>query len=162
MAVMSGATPASDRVFALTICAYRKQGMGKDAYHRYLSEKHAPLLTDLMVENKIIGYTMVRICCRHGYKEDLNIDLTKQHNTSDAKQLMGQIFEWLPDSGIADYDAFIHIVFKEVQDFINVANDPHYQQVVVPDHQNFADHERTTMVTSWFETHIVEGKAIAA
>ena len=79
MAVMSGATPASDRVFTLTICACRKQGMGEDADHRYLSEKHAPLLTDLMVENKIIGYTMVRICCRHSYKEDLNIDLTKQH-----------------------------------------------------------------------------------
>lgn len=144
---MSGATPASDRVFALTICAYRKQGTGEDAYYRYLSEKHAPLLTDLMVENKIIVYTMVRICCRHSYKDNLNIDFTKQHNTSDAKQLMGQIFEWLPDSGIADYDAFIYIVSKDVQDFINVANDPHYQQVVVPDHQNFADHERTTMVT---------------
>ena len=159
---MSSVVSASGHFISLTICAYRKRGMDEDAYHRYLSEKHAPLLTDLMVENKIIGYTMVRICCSHSYKGNLNIDFTKQHNTGDMKKLMGQMFEELPESRIADYDAFIHIVFKDVQDFINVRNDPYYKQVVVPDHRNFADQERTTMVTGWLETHIVEGKAIAA
>lgn len=53
--------PPSQRVFALNICAYRKPGMDEDEYHRYISETHAPSLKDLLVKNKIIDYTMVRI-----------------------------------------------------------------------------------------------------
>ena len=48
-------------LFALTICAYRKPGMEEEAYHEYTSKKHAPLLKDLMAQNKIVEYTMVRI-----------------------------------------------------------------------------------------------------
>ena len=48
------------RVFALTICAYRKPGMDEEEYHRYMSERHAASVTDLMVQKKIIAYTMVR------------------------------------------------------------------------------------------------------
>ena len=48
-------------VFALTICAYRKPGMDEDEYHKYVSEKHAPCLKGLLVKNKIIDYTMVRL-----------------------------------------------------------------------------------------------------
>lgn len=36
--------------------------MGEDEYHRYISETHAPLLKKLLVEKKIVDYTMVRIC----------------------------------------------------------------------------------------------------
>ncbi len=75
---------------------------------------------------------------------------------------MGQMFAELPESSIADYDCFIHIVFKDVQDFINVKNDPHYKQVVMPDHGNFADQKRSTMVTGWFERHIAGGQAVPA
>lgn len=76
--------------------------------------------------------------------------------------MLGPMFAALPESNVENYDCFIHIVFKDVQDFINVKNDPHYSQVVVPDHRNFADHERTKMVTGWYEKHIVEGRAVAA
>lgn len=76
--------------------------------------------------------------------------------------MMGQMFAELPESNVADYDCFIHIVFKDVQDFINVKNDPHYKQVVMPDHEKFADQKRTKMVTGWFERHIAEGQAVAA
>lgn len=92
----------------------------------------------------------------------LNIDFVKQHNTSETKKMIGQMFEKLPESNVADYDCFIHIVFSDVQDFINVKDDPHYKKVVMPDHGNFADDKRTTMVTGWFERHIVEGQAVAA
>ena len=74
--------------------------------------------------------------------------------------MIGQMFEKLPESNVAGYDCFIQIVFRDVQDFINVKNDPHYKQVVVPDHGNFADGKRTTMVTGWFERHIAEGQAV--
>lgn len=49
----------SNKVFALTICGYRKLGMDEDEYHRYLSDNHAPLLKDLLIKNKIVDYTMV-------------------------------------------------------------------------------------------------------
>lgn len=48
------------RLFSVTICATRKPGMGEDEYHRYISEIHAPLLKRLLVEKKIVDYTMVR------------------------------------------------------------------------------------------------------
>ena len=59
----------SERLFALTICAYRKPGMDEEAYHQYMSEKHAPILTDLLVQNNILDYTMVRICLRSSSME---------------------------------------------------------------------------------------------
>ena len=49
----------TNRMLALTICAYRKPGMDEDEYHEYLSKKHAPLFKDLLLKNKILGYTMV-------------------------------------------------------------------------------------------------------
>ena len=52
--------PGTKRAFALTICAYRKPGMDEDEYHKYMSEKHAQSVKDLMIKHKIIDYTMVR------------------------------------------------------------------------------------------------------
>ena len=59
MAIMSEPVSGSGRLFALTICAYRKPGMDEADYHQYTSRKHAPVLTDLMVQKKIVDYTMV-------------------------------------------------------------------------------------------------------
>lgn len=56
---MPGLQPKQERLFALTICAYRKPGMDEDAYHQYLTNNHAPLLKGLMLRNKIVEYTMV-------------------------------------------------------------------------------------------------------
>ena len=47
------------KVFALTICAYRKSGMDEEAYHSYMSDVHAKSVNDLMVKNKIVAYSMV-------------------------------------------------------------------------------------------------------
>ena len=47
--------------FALTICAYKKPEMEEEDYHNYVSEQHAPKLKDLLVKNKIVDYTMVRL-----------------------------------------------------------------------------------------------------
>lgn len=49
----------SQRLFAVTISAKRKPGMDEDAYHKYISETHAGHLKHLLVENKIVDYTMV-------------------------------------------------------------------------------------------------------
>lgn len=68
--------------------------------------------------------------------------------------MMGQIFGSLHAGNVAECDCFVQIVFRDVQDFINVKEDPHYKKMVVPDHENFADGKRTTIVTGWFESHI--------
>lgn len=51
----------TQRLFSVTICAKRKPGMEEDEYHQYISETHAPLLKRLLVEKKIVDYTMVSI-----------------------------------------------------------------------------------------------------
>ena len=73
------------RFFALTICGYRKPGMGEDEYHEYVSEKHAQCLKDLMVKNKIVSYTMVRIFLVINFFR-AGIVLTLRSNITQVKQ----------------------------------------------------------------------------
>jgi hypothetical protein len=47
------------KVFALTICAYRKPGMDEEQYYDYMSNVHAASVKQLMVDNKIVSYSMV-------------------------------------------------------------------------------------------------------
>ncbi len=74
--------------------------------------------------------------------------------------MMTQIFGDLYAGNVAEYDCIVQMVFRDVQDFINVKDDPHYKMVVLPDHGHFADVKRTSMVTGWFETHIAGGKLV--
>jgi hypothetical protein len=74
--------------------------------------------------------------------------------------MMRQIFGDMHAAMAADYDCIIQMVFNDPQDFINVKQDPHYKQVVMPDHENFADMERSRMMTGWIERHIVGGQAV--
>ncbi|KAI9779587.1 MAG: hypothetical protein M1816_003468 [Peltula sp. TS41687] len=150
---------SNQHVFALTICAYRKAGMDEDEYHKYVSEKHAPSLKDLLVKNKIIDYTVLLDEQKGKEQYMLTRGKTKQHNTRETRDKMNKIFGDLPAAKVADHDSFIQIIFKDDQDYINVMEDPHYKQVVNPDHANFADLERTTMVIGWLERHVVGGKA---
>lgn len=75
-------------------------------------------------------------------------------------QDLATLFPNLPVVNVAPYDAFIQIVFRDVQDYINVKNDPHYVQVVNPDHVNFADQAGTRMACGWFERHVMGGQAV--
>jgi hypothetical protein len=49
----------TERLFCWTVCAYRKPGMSEDHYHKYMSEVHAPLVKNLMVEYGIVSWEMV-------------------------------------------------------------------------------------------------------
>lgn len=63
---LSGRLPTMSephRFYAVTICGKRKPGMSEEEYHRYISEKHALHLKDLLVKNKIVDYTMVSCLC---------------------------------------------------------------------------------------------------
>ncbi|KAL9592940.1 MAG: hypothetical protein Q9219_007706 [cf. Caloplaca sp. 3 TL-2023] len=147
-------TPSSPtRLFAVTICAKRKPGMDdektntylpilRNEYHNYISRTHAAHLKDLLVKNKIVDYTM-------------------QHNTTPlTTHTLPSLFPNLPTINHAPYDAFVQIVFRDIQDYINVKNDPHYRDVVNPDHGNFADAAGTRMAVGWFERHVCGGEKV--
>lgn len=74
--------------------------------------------------------------------------------------MMAQIFGNLPECSLSDCDCFIQIVFRDVQDYIAVKEDPQYKEVIAPDHANFADMSRTTMVTGWLDTLVVDGEVV--
>ncbi|KAI4290033.1 MAG: hypothetical protein Q9185_005510 [Variospora sp. 1 TL-2023] len=131
----------SQRLFAVTISAKRKPGMDEDAYHKYISQTHAGHLKHLLVKNRIVDYTM-------------------QHNTSGLMKDIDQLFPNLSSVNHSPYDGFITIVFRDMQDYINVKNDPHYLSVVNPDHANFADGPSTMMSFGWFERHVAGGQLV--
>ncbi|KAL9598508.1 MAG: hypothetical protein Q9179_003885 [Wetmoreana sp. 5 TL-2023] len=83
-----------------------------------------------------------------------------QHNTSPMMEDLDKLFPNLPLVNRAPYDAFVQIIFKDVQDYIKVKDDPHYRTVVNPDHANFADGPNTMMSFGWFERHVADGKLV--
>jgi hypothetical protein len=67
----------------------------------------------------------------------------------------------LPTANIADCDAVIQVVFKDIQDYLRVREDPHFKSVVNPDHVNFADPQKTRFAMGWFEVHVRDGKIVS-
>ena len=78
----------------------------------------------------------------------------------------------------SDYDCIINAVFPDVQCFVRMKQDPYYKAKVMPDHENFADTQRSRygptarpiaqapsadpyrMSVGWIEDHVLDGKAI--
>lgn len=114
------------RLFQWTVCAYRKPGMSEEDYHKYMSEKHAPLVRGLLAKYGIIKFTMT-------------------HNTTETRKLMTKIAGPQFDNH-ADYDSLVQAVFKDVEDFVRMKADPFFIEVVGPDHENFADTTRSRYV----------------
>lgn len=67
----------------------------------------------------------------------------------------------LPAENVSDCDAVIQIVFKDLDDYLRVRQDPHFIRVVNPDHVNFADLEKTRFSMGWFEVHVADGKVVS-
>ncbi|KAH9210390.1 EthD domain-containing protein [Leptodontidium sp. 2 PMI_412] len=138
------ATPEIHRLYAMTIFGYKKTDMAEEDYHDYISNTHAGHLKALLAKNDIVSYTM-------------------QHNTSEVNvPMLEKIYAGrLPTGNISDCDAIIRIVFKDIQDYLRVREDPHFVSVVNPDHLNFADPRRTRFAVGWFEAHITAGKVVS-
>lgn len=47
------------RLFQWTVCAYKKEGMDDEEYHKYIGEKHGPLTAPFLAKYGIIKYTLV-------------------------------------------------------------------------------------------------------
>lgn len=169
------ATPEIHRLYAMTIFGYKKTDMAEEDYHDYISKTHAGHLKALLAKNDIVSYTMVsKIELPRSYRFALPrnlpissisklMDFKKQHNTSEVNvPMLEKIYAGrLPTGNISDCDAIIRIVFKDIQDYLRVREDPHFVSVVNPDHLNFADPRRTRFAVGWFEAHITAGKVVS-
>ncbi|KAI4127272.1 MAG: hypothetical protein LQ338_003276 [Usnochroma carphineum] len=115
--------PPANRLLCWTVCAYRKPGLDEDAYHKHMSEMHAPLVRDLMVKYGLVKYSMT-------------------HNTTGTRALMEKLVG--PQfNATADYDCVVQCVFRDVDDFVRMKADPFYMQHIMPDHERFADTTRS-------------------
>ena len=58
MVAMAEKTP--HRLLCLTVFTYRKPGISEDDYHRYVSQVHVPLGSDIMAEYGVVQRFVVR------------------------------------------------------------------------------------------------------
>ncbi|KAK3054165.1 Decarboxylase dmxR15 [Extremus antarcticus] len=114
---------SNDKFLCLTICGYRKPGMSEEAYRDHMVNVSAPLTKDLMVKYGVKRWTQI-------------------HNQSATRALMGQLFD--PQmANIAEFDCFSQVVFKSLEDYKAMKQDPWYKQHLVGDHEKFADTKRS-------------------
>ncbi|KAH8909378.1 hypothetical protein BR93DRAFT_924383 [Coniochaeta sp. PMI_546] len=131
------------KLYSITIFGYKKEGMDEAEYHEYVSKNHAGHLKALLAKEDIVSYTM-------------------QHNTPETRRLLDLTHPGVPAESQSDCHTVVQIVFKDIEDYLRVRHDPHFVNVVGPDHQNFADGGRTRFVTGWFEVHVTDGKVVSA
>jgi len=81
------------------------------------------------------------------------------HNTTETRELMKQLVG--PQfNGTADYDCIVQCQFRDVEDFVRMKKDPFYLEQVMPDHERFADTQRSKMTVGWFEDHVRDGEIV--
>ena len=57
----SAKTPnGAQKLYAVTVFGYKKEGMSEEEYHEYISKTHAGHLKALLAREDIVSYTMVR------------------------------------------------------------------------------------------------------
>ena len=56
-----GSSGHTQKVYAITIFGYKKEGMDEQEYHDYVSKNHAGHLKALLAQNDIVSYTMVSL-----------------------------------------------------------------------------------------------------
>ncbi|GAB7355308.1 hypothetical protein MBLNU459_g5842t1 [Dothideomycetes sp. NU459] len=129
-----------NRLLCWTVCGYRKEGMSEDAYHKYLSDVHGPLVRSLLVKHGFHSYSLV-------------------HTDTSTRANMDKIFD--PQfANVADYDCIIQATFDNVDDFVKFKADPEFLEKIAPDHENFADTKRSRMTIGWVQDHVKEGKVV--
>jgi hypothetical protein len=57
--------------------------------------------------------------------------------------MMAQLYD-AQMTNIADFDCFSQVVFKSLEDYKRMKQDPWYQQHLVGDHENFADTKKSS------------------
>ncbi|KAI1734861.1 EthD domain-containing protein [Xylaria scruposa] len=142
MTTLSRESSASSngKFLCLTICGYRKPGMSEEAYRHHMTQVSAPMTKDLMAKYGIVRWTMI-------------------HNTSATRARMAELFD--PQfANIADYDCFSQAVFRSLEDYKAMKQDPWYKERLIGDHEKFADTKRSCMTIGWIEEFVRDGVAV--
>ncbi|KAL2853248.1 hypothetical protein BJY01DRAFT_244218 [Aspergillus pseudoustus] len=129
-----------DRLLCLTVLGYRKPGMREEAYRKHMTEISAPLTKDLLVKYGILRWTQI-------------------HNPTATRQLMHQIMDHQMVN-IADYDCFSQVIFRSVEDYKRIKDDPWYKEHLVGDHEHFADVKRSLMTMGWISQWVDNGLVV--
>ncbi|KND91003.1 hypothetical protein TOPH_04441 [Tolypocladium ophioglossoides CBS 100239] len=127
-----------------TILGYRRPDISEEQYRHHMTQISAPMTKDLMVKYGVKRWTM----------ESLKI-----HNTSQTRQLMSKLID--PQmSNVADYDCFSQVVFKSVDDYKRMKDDPWYKEHLMGDHETFADTKNSKMTIGWITEFVRDGQAV--
>ncbi|RBR18740.1 uncharacterized protein FIESC28_05881 [Fusarium coffeatum] len=127
-----------NQLLCLTILGYRRSDLSEEQYRDHMINISAPMTKDLMAKYGIRRWTMI-------------------HNNSETRELMYQLMD--PQmANIADYDCFSQVVFKSIDDYKKIKEDPWYKEHLVGDHENFADTKRSKMTIGWITEFVRDGK----
>lgn len=72
---------------------------------------------------------------------------------------MGLLFDHQM-ANLADFDCFSQVVFKSVEDYKRMKDDPWYKENLVGDHEKFADTKRSMMTIGWITEFIRDGVVV--
>ncbi|KAL2194798.1 EthD domain-containing protein [Corynascus similis CBS 632.67] len=132
--------PSNGRLLCLTICGYRKPGMSEEDYRNHMTKVSAPMTRDLMVKYGVIRWTQI-------------------HNQSSTRALMSRLYD-SQMANLADFDCFSQVVFRSVDDYKRMKEDPWYKEHLVGDHEKFADTKRSLMTIGWIEQFVDQGVVV--
>ena len=72
---------------------------------------------------------------------------------------MGKLFDH-QIANLADFDCFSQVVFKSVDHYKQMKEDPWYKQHLVGDHKNFANIKTSMMTIGWITEFIRDGEVV--
>lgn len=61
---------------------------------------------------------------------------------------------------MADYDCFSQVVFRSIEDYKRMRDDPWYKEKLAGDHLNFADIKRSKMTIGWITEFVRDGEPV--
>ena len=72
---------------------------------------------------------------------------------------MSQLFD-AQMVNLADFDCFSQVVFRSVEQYKSMKEDPWYKQHLVGDHEKFADTKKSMMTIGWITEFVRDGEVV--